>query len=256
CLRAFVRDRALPSGVLGPPPRLLRPFWRLISARSGELVRAVIGGSPVFNAGRRRFGAARAIAGRCVIMVHAVYERCNGRERFSALVWRGCKDYGDSIAPRPVGIQRSGAGVPWSADCDRDGTGGLDRPRSGPRRSRPADRRVMAADGRDPTGPAAGPEVRSGRIGRAGLTRDRRGRGPSDPAGPTRSPPGPRAGGLAARGRTLPGPAIPGVRPPRGSCPDRPNVTVIERCPLSGPLPGPAQSLENQWEAGLRQLQE
>jgi hypothetical protein len=55
---------------------------------------------------------------------------------------------------------------------------GPDRPRSGPRRSRPTDRRVMAADGRDPTGsvppvggrsrsgPAAGPEEQSGRVGR------------------------------------------------------------------------------------------
>src|SRR5262249_47522499 len=40
--------------------------------------------------------------------------------------------------------------------------------------------------------------------------------------------------GLATRGRTLPGPAFPGVRPSRGSCSDHPNVTVIQQCPRSG----------------------
>src|SRR5690349_5106881 len=92
CLRAFIRDRAFPSGVLGPPPRLIRPFWRLISARSGAVVWAFIGGCPRFGAGLRRFAAARPIAGPYVIMVSAVCEEWNRREKFSELVWQ---DYGD-----------------------------------------------------------------------------------------------------------------------------------------------------------------
>ena len=42
----LVHERSdFPSGEVGP--RLRRPFWRLISARSAAVVRAVIGGCPL-----------------------------------------------------------------------------------------------------------------------------------------------------------------------------------------------------------------
>ena len=112
CLIAFKDERLFPCGDLGP--RLRRPLRRLISARSGAVVVAVIGGCPLIGAGRRRFGAARPTAGLSPLMYEPIARNRTGGEDFPPLVSDRGRDSEGSIAPAGPGIRRSAAGSPSS----------------------------------------------------------------------------------------------------------------------------------------------